>query len=1044
MILEIQQKVYRAKIKQFLDRLERQILSRFEKLEAEYSRSKDPVSFDDRLKLTYQAIEEGQEWGQTWDSAWFHLQGRIPPAWAGREVVAHLDFNGEALIFSSSGEPLQGLTNGSIFGNITRHTFLITQKSLANEPVDLWVETAANAIMGINCPRDPGRGNSIVENIGNEIALRGASAIPGEQIGRHGSYRGVANRMRIALYPKDLYNLWLDMELLNGLLDTVPASGSRYSRILEGLVEVTNRFQDNEENTGRCRELLAPLLKQPAHASAPVINAIGHAHIDTGWLWPVRETIRKSARTFANQLELLDRYPDYVFGASQPQHYLFVKDHYPALYDRIRKAVSEGRWELQGGMWVEPDCNLISGESFIRQILHGKNFFKDEFGEEVTNCWIPDVFGYSASMPQILKLAGINHFLTQKMSWSQFNRFPYTTFRWRGIDGTEVLTHFPPEDTYNSQLQPYDLQRSEANFVEKAVLDEMLCLFGVGDGGGGPTAEMIERGLRQQNLEGSPKIRFDRADRFFERISEKQDRLPVWSGELYLELHRGTLTTQARTKRNNRFLEQSLRETEYLLGLGELSDYPIMELDGIWKTLLINQFHDILPGSSIRWVYDVTEQEHAQALEDCSRIRTEAAERMMAADPGALTVINTLNVLHDREIRLPEDWEGGLQDESGNEVPVQQESDGTKVAQLSLEPQAIRTLRRGEGKSMVQPIQSLVLENDLVRYEFNEHGQLTRVQDKEMQVEMLASGALGNVFTLYEDRPYNWDAWEVDITYEEMVIETAKGQGWTSLGRGPVRQGLRFELSVGSSRILQKTTLANNSKALEFESEVDWQECHRMLRTAFPVNVRTDSATFDIQYGNVKRPTHRNTSWDMARFEVAAQKYVDLSDHDKGVALLNDCKYGHKVLENVIDLNLLRAPTYPDPDADQGEHRFCYVLYPHCNDFLQSDVIEKAHQLNQAPILFPGKSQSELKPPVIVQGAGIGLEVLKRAEKEKCWVVRMVERRGRTSKAMVELTDSRCHLQETDLMEWNDAEKLLSGPIELDFKPFQIRTFKIK
>ena len=1022
MILDSQKKLYLTKINQFIKRLEALILSQFELLEAKFANSKDPVPFGERLRLQYQRIEEGQEWGQAWESAWFHLQGRIPEKWQEQEVVAHLDFNGEALIFSPQGDPIQGLTNGSAFGNVTRHTFILTTKAQGGEPVDLWVEGAANSIMGINQPSDPPRGS----------------------VDRQGNYLGKVNRMRIARFHRELYSLRLDMELLNGLLDTVPEFSTRHARILKSLVESTNEFRDDPDRAGICREILAPLLTQPAHSSAPTMITVGHAHIDTGFLWPVRETIRKSARTFDNQLDLIKRYPDYVFGASQPQHYQFVKENYPNLFVRIKKEVADGRWELQGGMWVEPDCNLISGESMVRQLIHGKNYFMDEFGVEVTNCWIPDVFGYSASMPQILKLAGIHYLMTQKISWSQFNRFPYTTFRWRGIEGTEVLTHFPPEDNYNSDLQPCGLQKAEQQFVEKSILNEMLCPFGVGDGGGGPTAEMIERGLRQQNLEGVPKVKFGRADHYFAGIAKQLDQLPVWSGELYLEMHRGTYTTQARTKRGNRLLEQSLRETEYFLALGELKDYPIKRLDGIWKKLLINQFHDILPGSSIRGVYEVTEREHAEALIACSKIRAETADKVLHQDVEALTVINTLNVPYTREIQLPEDWQGGLVDDSGNPIDMQQDSDGAITTQLEMDPQAICTLYREGGIPLAESVESLVMENDLVRYEFNENGQLLSAFDKDMQLEMIVAGEPGNNLTLYEDRPHNWDAWEVDISYEEMALETAQGKRWSSTGQGVIRQGLKFELSIGQSTITQKITLSKKSKALEFYTLVEWQECHRMLRTSFPVNIQADTATFDIQYGYVRRPTHRNTSWDMARFEVVGQKYVDLSSIDRGIALINNCKYGHKVHENILDLNLLRSPTYPDSDADLGCHEFSYCLFIHQHDLMQSEVIAKALQYNQPPLLYPGKAAEELHPPVNIYSKSVGLEALKRAEKENCWVFRLVERFGRSGVAQIELMEPEARLQETNLLEWEDIGELHASPLSLNFKPFEIRTFKIR
>ncbi|MEY3044607.1 MAG: hypothetical protein RL242_1449, partial [Pseudomonadota bacterium] len=427
----------------------------------------------------------------------------------------------------------------------------------------------------------------------------------------------------------------------------------------------------------------------------------------------------------------------------------------------------------------------------------------------------------------------------------------------------------------------------------------------------------------------------------------------------------------------------------------------------------------------------------------CDRLRSEAAKHLLDQDKDAITLINTLNVAYERQIELPVDWKGGLQDEYGNDLPVQQDTDGKFTALVRLAPQGIRTLRSSNAAQQAKKADSLILENQLVRYEFNQHAQLVAARDLETGESILADGAVGNVLTLYEDRPHNWDAWEIDISYEEMAVETGQGESWQSLGAGPVSQSLRFHLKIGNSRIDQKVSLRTNSKALEFDTNVDWQECHRMLRTSFPVNVQTDSATCDIQYGHVQRPTHRNTTWDMARFEVAAQKYVDLSDQQKGVALLNDCKYGHKLHENILDLHLLRAPTHPDPDADLGTHQFCYVLYPHNNPFQQSDVIEQAQQLNQAPLSLQGKPITPIQPPVIVESADVGLEVLKKAEKEDCLVLRVVERKGRKSEATLRLTDSNLKLKSTDLMEWNDSGDAVGGELKLTLKPFEIKTFKL-
>jgi len=1031
MICDKRRDLYVTRVEQFMKRLGGKILSASIPLKATFGHSVDPVCFDKRLELDYKPIKEGEKWGSAWESAWFSLKGTVPSDWAGRKVVAQLDFNGEGLVFSEDGMPRQGLTNGSIFEhNYSRDIFPLFETASGGEEVSLWVEAAANSLFGIR-------------NISEDVP-RGCPT-------RYGSYTGKVNKIRLAVFEAEMDSLLYDFFVLFQLYKASPKTSTRAIRILRGMSEAVDAFADDKRNAVSCREILRPLLEKRANASAITATAVGHAHIDTGFFWPVRETIRKCARTFSSQIDLIERYPDYVFGASQPAHYAMIKKHYPSLYAKIRQAVKEGSWEPQGGMWVEADCNLISGESMVRQLIHGKNFFKDEFGVDVKNLWLPDVFGYSSSMPQVMKRSGINYFLTQKLSWSQFNRFPHTTFNWRGIDGSTVLTHFPPENNYNSWLSPKGMVDAEANFKEREVLDEMIVLFGVGNGGGGPRDAHIERGLRQRDLEGTPKIRFGRADAFFERISEHAAEMPTWSGELYLELHRGTLTTQSRTKRGNRLLEQALRQTEYLLSCGDIADYPIEQLDGLWKVLLINQFHDILPGSGINMVYEVTEKEHAEGLEACRQIQEAAAARMFAEDKDSLVLVNTLNIPFTRAFSLPEGCNGA------DGVATQREADGTVTALVTIPPQGMRALSRGDGSpsaegqappkgrpaltSVTEESSALVLENDLVRYVFSENAELVGAHDKETGKDFLSGP--GNVLTLYEDRPLHFDAWDIDIYYEGQALETARAVSHSSLGKGEVRQGLLFELAVGQSKLTQRVYLDANTKRLDFKTAVDWQECHRMLRVSFPTSIRSDQASFDIPYGYVRRNTHRNLSWDMARFEVAARKYADLSDIGYGVALLNDCKYGHKVLDNVIDLNLLRSPTHPDPDADQGRHEFTYSLLPHTGDLLRSDVQAQAMMLNQPPAVFAGYLAGDAEVPVRVGGDGVTLEVLKRAEKEECLVVRLVERRGRETTATVSLADGDATLVETDLLEWEEIAHLGKERIKVPMRPFEIRTFKI-
>ncbi len=1017
-------------------------LIEYQPMKARYSCSAEPVPFAGRLDADYKEIKTGEMWGNMWDSAWFHLTGTIPDEWKNKKVVARLNFNGEACVFDNAGCPLCGLTNGSVFDqNYGKDIYYLPQKTINNGKVEIWVEAAASGFIGIKLDKDPDP----------------------DSPDRYGSHEGKVVAMELALFDDDVWGLMLDFQVLFSLFDSLnsgapskesaspgrfeiekilPEMTPRLRKILFGLNRAIDIYADNYRHAAQAREILQPLFSTSANDSDSTALAIGHAHLDTGWLWPVRESIRKCARTFSSQIALMEKYPDYVFGASQPQHYLFVKEHYPALYEKIKQFVRKGNWELQGGMWVEADCNIISGESMVRQFLHGKNFFKDEFGVEVDNLWLPDVFGYSAAMPQILKKAGVDCFITLKISWNQFNQFPHNTFLWRGIDGSKVLAHLPPEEDCNSLMLPHGQVKAQRSFKESHVINEFMSLYGIGDGGCGPKEEHVERALRMKDLEGCPKVRFGRADDLFERLLAKSDELEVWDGELYLERHRGTLTTQARSKKYNRVLERKLREVEFLYSALPLSEYPAAELDALWKTLLLNQFHDILPGSSIKKVHETSEQEYADSIAECDRLVAEVSA-YLENDGKSLTLVNSLSTAFHGPVELPPSWHGmALTNADGEKVPVHSDSEST-TALVNIPACSTLTLRRAGPAEEPETGSCKVLENDLIRYEFGPDADLLSVFDKELGREMLRGDNKGNQFALYVDRPERYDAWDVDITYENELLENARGIEVSPLGDGEVRCGLNFTLNIGASEIKQNIYLYSNSKRLEFHTMVDWNEKHRMLRVSFPVDVERPAATCDIQFGFIERPTHRNTSWDMAKFEVAAHKYVDISNEDFGVALINDCKYGHKINDAVIDLNLLRSPTHPDPDADEGVHSFRYALLPHQGPLHGSGVIEEAEHFNFPPILLNGVDADKFKLPVKIDGKGVRLAALKKAEKEDCLVIRLVESHGRHSSCQLTLPD-KAKLQPCDLMEW-ESESLMDGKShDLHFSPFEIKTFKIE
>ncbi len=1013
-----------TRAERFRDSISKRILSRSIPLKAHYWNCGQPVSFDKRLDGEYQFIAEGTKWGEAWESAWFRLSGEVPEEWKGCKISAHLDFSGEGLVFNSSGEILQGITNGSVFDNeFSRDIVPVREACDGGEEIELWVETAANGLFGVYTHADP---DPDVPN-------------------RYGHFDASVNSIKLCVFDESLWHLWLDLQILIGFIHTLPEKSVRRARIIQSLSDAIDVYADTRSNLDSCRAILDTELNKPATPSDLKVTAVGHAHIDTAWLWPVRETIRKCARTFASQLALIDKYPNYVFGASQPQHYAFVKEYYPDLYVKIKKAVEEGRWELQGGMWVEADCNVISGESMIRQILHGKNFFMDEFGADVNNLWLPDVFGYSPALPQILKKSGIDYFLTQKMSWNQFNEMPHHTFIWQGIDGSELLTHFPPENNYNSQLGTKFLVPAQEHFKEKAYIDEFISLFGVGDGGGGPKEENIELGLRMADLESSPRVSFGTAHEFFNRLEKYRDQLPKWVGELYLELHRGTLTSQALVKKSNRLLENKLKSIEWLYSLLPIEDYPQEQIDSIWKTVLINQFHDIIPGSSINAVYKVTHAEYDEAAKACDSLLEKFAQQYFNEDEDSLILINIHGHVFKDVIELPESWHGvEVVDDGNNPIPVQNEG-AISTALVSVPAFSILSLRKNNNSVSEEGTGSLTLENSLIRYEFSTNGQLINAFDKECHKQVISEMHPGNVLTLYDDHPNNWDAWDIDIYYEKAKVETFSSETCKPLASGRVRQGLYFEGRIGKSTLVQHAYLANNSKRLDFQMEIDWREKHRMLRTAFPVSVNSDFASFDIQYGFVNRATHRNTSWDMARFEVVGHKYADLSDNDYGVALLNDCKYGYKILGHTIDMNLLRSPNHPDPDADMGKHEFTYSFYPHSGDLIHSDVQAQAMQLNQKLLVFENTMYRNSILPIRVQGNGLSLEVVKKAEKEDCLVVRIVETFGCHSSGKLLLEAKASEIIETELMEWSDGTVYTSvSEINLSLTPFEIKTFKVK
>ena len=864
-------------------------------------------------------------------------------------------------------------------------------------------------------------------------------------------------------------------------------------RLLDAL-DAALRILDTREPLGESFYASVPEahahLKAGIRAAGPPMDvdivATGHAHLDVAWLWTLGQTRRKAGRTFYNVLRLMEQFPEYHFTQSQPQVYEFVRQDYPALFEAIAQRVAEGRWEPIGGMWVEADCNLSGPESLARQLVLGRTFFREHFGDQAESpvLWLPDVFGYAWNLPQLIKQAGLDYFFTIKIGWNQYNRLPYDTFWWQGLDGTRVLTHFStaPDpygyggSTYNAEVTPAQVIGTWANFQQKELQQPLLMAYGYGDGGGGPTREMLENGREMAAFPATPRVSQGAVIDFFRRLEASCGKqLPVWNGELYLELHRGTYTTQSRNKRANRKSEFLLHDAEFLATLASLLDptyqYPAATLRQAWQLVCLNQFHDIIPGSSIHAVYAESQQQYAQLEAWGKAVRDEALEVIAAHGEGDLLIVNPAGVVR-ADLAL---WRGQLQpgqslvQADGTPVAVQATTDGLLLATGDLPPFSVTSLFLAEGKgSLAAPrpanegdagdcpgltplqITPTRLENEHLRVELNAAGDIVRIYDKLNRREVLPGGALANQFLAFEDRPLRWDAWDIEIYYDDKVWTSDPASAVRILEAGPLRATLEIRRRILHSDYVQRISLACNSTRLDFDTTIDWRERHILLKVAFPVDVLSPTATYEIQWGNVQRPTHRNTSWDWARFETCAQKWVDLSEGGYGVSLLNDCKYGHDIRDNVIRLSLLRGTTSPDPEADQGEHRFAYSLLPHAGGWNET-TINAAYAVNDPLLVVERRAgarasrQNTLRPLVSTDRPNIIVETVKRAEDGRGVIVRLYESQRQRGEVTLHTGFDLASAWRVNLLEQSQEELTLNDGNRVSFfvKPYEIVTLRL-
>lgn len=782
------------------------------------------------------------------------------------------------------------------------------------------------------------------------------------------------------------------------------------------------------------------------------ITAVGHAHIDVAWLWTLAQSRRKAERSFHNVIRLMDAYSAFHFVQSQPQLYEFIREDQPQLFAEIQKYVVAKQWEPIGGMWVEADCNISGGESLARQFLLGRNYFREHFGKDAESpvLWLPDVFGYAWNLPQLIREAGLEYFFTIKIGWSQYNRFPYDSFWWQGLDGTRVLTHFSTTKktesifaaTYNSDATPDQTLGTWNNFQQKdygspGVTPPLLMSYGWGDGGGGPTREMLENIQLMGNFPSTPHIHTGRVDEFFRKLeSEVGDNLPVWNGELYLEYHRGTYTTQSANKRANRKSEFLLHDAEFLAAYASHIDseyeYPYAAFNRAWQLVCLNQFHDIIPGSSIKAVYEESLSQYEQVRKMVTGLRGQALK--------AIAKIRNANCL----LVNPTSFERNEPVEIGKGLV----SSGT-LAPYSVTAPVFTSEEKPQSHMLVCEPQRM--ENDFLRVELNKAGDIISIYDKAAEREVLPEGAIANQFQAFEDMPLSWDAWDIDIFYDDKMWLPEQAASVTVVEAGALRVALEIKRRILNSNYIQCISLRHNSPRLDFETTIHWKERKILLKAAFPVNVLSPTATYEIQWGNVERPTHRNTSWDWARFETAAQKWVDLSEGDYGVSLLNDCKYGHDIHENILRLTLLRGTTAPDPDADLGEHHFTYSLFPHSGSWDERTIAE-AYTLND-PIIVHQENATIAESSLSVRGVAsfvaanqpnIVIETVKKAEDGKGFIIRLYESQRKRGKFTLMTDFPLAEAWRANILEENQQRlKTEMQCVFCNIKPYQILTLRL-
>jgi alpha-mannosidase len=969
------------------------------------------LTVEQAQKHEFHPMPMGTIWGEKWEYGWFRTEITLPNSARGRRIVLCMNpaarplDDGECLVWA----------NGSIIGSFgwARKEITLTRNGIPGERFVILAEAYA------------GHGPLIVGGGPVRVGQESVPDVRKQQVSVGESSFGI--------WWEAAYQLALDYSLLFELRNRLDQQSLRVSEIDQGLKDVTFIFDlelpvvDMLENVDQARERLRPLLECVNGTSTPTLYAFGHAHIDVAWLWPMAETERKIARTIINQLSLFNEYPDYRYLQSQPQLYIMLKNHYPELYERFKQALMEGKIIPDAAMWVEADTNITGGESLIRQIMYAKKFLQEEFSKDTEVMWLPDVFGFTGSLPQILIGCGCEFFATQKITWAYHggDPFPYNTFLWEGIDGSTIPAHIFTD--YGSHTRPGSLLDRWESRLQKDGISSMLLSFGFGDGGGGPTRDHLEFLSRAKDLEGLPRVRIASPAQFFSDLQQEGFPHEKYTGELYFQAHRGTYTSQAKTKKDNRRCEFSLREAEFWGSIAHAIcgfDFSSTTLKDSWHKLLVNQFHDILPGTSIHRVYDETSQTFTQVI-DHATSSAHAAAASLVKNSDSFTIFNSLS--WKRRVLL--------------DLPQETKFVTVPACGWTTVKNSRRMTRRYSNNSDLVSATPTSLENNRLSAVFNQRGELTSLIDKETGFEMLAGP--GNRFCLFKDVPSWFDAWDIDSMTEDSIVPTDEPVQIEVINSSSLKASIRLSRQINNSTLSQIISLESNSRRINFETHINWQESHMLLKVAFPVNIHSDEATHEIQFGHLKRPTHRSRPYDADRFEVCNHKWTFLAEENRGVAVLNDCKYGVNVLGNSINLTLLKSSLAPDPSADKGNHTFTYALFYWNGSFGDCDVVKEAYELNTPILVIPGEAKE--KSIFNVDKNNIILETTKPAEDGSGDIIlRFYEAKRTLTRCIVATSLPVKRVSQTDMLERYLADiPIRRGKFVLEFRPFEIKTLRL-